>query len=445
MAEKKKVLIMGAAGTDFHVFNTYYRDNDEYEVVAFTAEQIPGIGGRIYTKELAGDLYPDGIPIFDESELPKLIKEKGVELVVFAYHDLTYEYVMHRASIVNANGADFMLTGTKKRMIKSEKPVIAVCAVRTGCGKSQTARKICDIMLKKGYKIVAIRHPMPYDQDLNSQTCQRFASREDLDKYRCTIEEREEYEPYIERGMVIYAGVDYEKILREAEKEADIILWDGGNNDFSFYKPDLYITVADPRRPGHEISYYAGEINSRLADYVIINKVDSAEEKDIKTVEKNIKSVNPNAIIIRAESKLTLDDAEAIKGRRVLVVDDGPTLTHGGLPTGAGYFAAKRNGAKEIIDPRPYAVGSIKATFEKYPQTTEVLPAMGYGDEQIKELEETINAADCDVVVDGSPVDLAKIVKVNKPIIRVTYDLEEIGEPNLETVLDEFEQKFIKK
>ncbi len=440
MAEKTRVVILGAAGRDFHNFNTYFRDNEDYEVVAFTATQIPDIEGRKYPPELAGKLYPGGIPILAEEDLPEIIKERKIDLAVLAYSDLPYEYVMERSAIVNAAGADFMLMGPKHTMIESSKPVIAVCAVRTGCGKSQTSRKIFKMLRDKGLKVVSIRHPMPYG-DLVKQRVQRFASYEDLDKHECTIEEREEYEPYIDMGGIVYAGVDYEAILREAEKEADVVIWDGGNNDFSFYKPDLYITVADPLRPGDEISYYPGEVNVRLADVVVINKVESADPYDVEEVRENIRSVNPGVKIIDAASPLTVEDPSQIEGKRVLVVEDGPTVTHGGMTFGAGYVAATKFGAAEIIDPRPFAVGSIVDTFEKYSHLQYVLPAMGYGAKQIKELEETINNSDCDLVVSGTPIDLNRVVKVNKPIVHVKYELQEIGKPDL----SDFIEKFVKE
>ncbi|NJE54157.1 cyclic 2,3-diphosphoglycerate synthase [Thermococcus sp. 21S9] len=437
MAEKKKkrVLILGAAGRDFHNFNVFFRDNPDYEVVAFTATQIPDIEGRIYPPELAGELYPNGIPIWSEDDMEKIIKEHDIDIVVFAYSDVPHEHVMHLASRAHSAGADFWLLGPKSTMLKSTKPVVAVTAIRTGCGKSQTSRKVAQLLQEMGYKVVAIRHPMPYG-DLRKQVVQRFATFEDLDKYECTIEEREEYEPYIERGMVVYAGVDYEKILREAEKEADIILWDGGNNDFPFYEPDLWITVVDPHRPGHELKYHPGETNFRAADVIIINKIDTANRDDIQTVRENIEKINPNATVIEAASPIFVDNPELIKGKRVLVVEDGPTLTHGGMKYGAGYVAAKKFGAKEIIDPRPYAVGSIVETYKKYPHLDLILPAMGYGKKQIKELEETINRADADVVIMGTPVDLRRFMNLNKPAVRVKYELEEIGQPKLKDVLE---------
>ncbi len=437
---KRKVLILGAAGRDFHNFNTFFRNNPDYEVVAFTATQIPDIEGRVYPAELAGELYPNGIPILAEEDMEKIIKEKNVDVVVFAYSDVPHEHVMDLASRAHAAGADFWLLGPESTMIKSTKPVIAVTAVRTGSGKSQTSRKVFKLLRERGLKVVSIRHPMPYG-DLVKQRVQRFASYEDLDKHECTIEEREEYEPYIDMGGVVYAGVDYEAILREAEKEADVIIWDGGNNDFPFYKPDLWIVVADPHRPGHEMKYHPGETNFRAADVIIINKMETANRDDIQVVIDNIEKANPNATVIEAASPLFVDHPEMIKGKRVLVVEDGPTLTHGGMKYGAGYVAAKKYGAKEIIDPRPYAVGSIVDTYRKYSHLDVILPAMGYGEKQMKELEETINNADVDVVVSGTPIDLNRVVKVNKPIVRVRYELDEIGTPDLNTILDEFLKK----
>jgi len=434
---KTRVIIMGAAGRDFHNFNVFFRNNPEYEVVAFTATQIPDIEGRKYPKELAGENYPDGIPIYAENELSNLIKRFNVDRVVLAYSDLSYHYVMEKSAVVNAAGADFVLMGPRNTMLKSSKPVICVCAVRTGCGKSQTARKIFRKLRDKGLKVSSIRHPMPYDPDLTKQVCERFASYDDLDKYNCTIEEREEYEPYIDMGGVVYAGVDYEKILREAEKESDVIIWDGGNNDFPFIKPDLLITVVDPHRPGHEIGYYPGEVNLRMADAVIINKIDSAEPENVKIVKENIKNRNKNAKIIEANSPVTVDKTEIIKNKNVLVVEDGPTLTHGGMKYGAGFIAAQKFNAN-IIDPRKYAVGSIKKIYEKYPHLEKILPAMGYGKKQIRELEETINRAECDSVIIGTPIDLRKIIKINKPSARVKYELEEGGKPDLEDVIEEF-------
>ena len=435
--QRKRVIIMGAAGRDFHNFNVYFRDNEEFEVVAFTATQIPDIDGRKYPAELAGKLYPDGIMIYSESELPELIKKYDVDQVVFAYSDVPYDYIMSRSAIVNAAGADFVLMGAKTTQLKSSKPVIAVCAVRTGCGKSQTTRKVAKLLRDAGKKVVAIRHPMPYG-NLVEQKVQRFAELSDLDKYKCTIEEREEYEPHIVSGTIIYAGVDYEAILREAEKEADIILWDGGNNDLPFYKSDLHITVADPHRPGDELFYYPGEANLRAADVVIINKIDTADPESVLAVRESIQTVNPDAVVIDGASPIFVEDYHLIKGKRVLVVEDGPTLTHGEMTYGAGVVAAEKFGAKELVDPRPYTVGTITETFKKYPDIGTLLPAMGYGEKQIKDLEETINKTDCDVVIIGTPIDLRKLVNINKPAVRVTYELQEIGKPDLTDVLKKF-------
>ncbi len=432
---KKRVIIMGAAGRDFHNFNVYFRGNDEYEVVAFTATQIPGIEGRTYPPELAGPNYPNGIPIYPEEELPSLIKKFNVDEVVFAYSDVSHEYVMHKASIALAAGADFRLMGPSTTMLKAKVPVVSVCAVRTGSGKSQTSRKVTKILRSNGYRVVIIRHPMPYG-DLRKQVCQRFATFEDLDKYECTIEEREEYEPHIRNGVIVYAGVDYEKILREAEKEADVIVWDGGNNDLPFYKPDLHIVVADPHRPGHELKYHPGEANLRMANVVVINKVDTAEPENIEKVENNVKKANPNAIIVKASSPMKVDNPELIKGKRALVIEDGPTLTHGEMPYGIATIAAKKLGANEIVDPRPYAVGSIVEAYKKYKHLGAILPALGYGEHQIRELEETINATPCDIVVVGTPIDLRRIVKINKPAVYVRYELQEVGSPNLEEILN---------
>ncbi len=433
-----RTIIMGAAGRDFHNFNVFYRNNPDYEVVAFTATQIPDIAGRTYPAELAGPHYPQGIPIFVESDLVKLIKQHQADQVVFAYSDVPHEYVMHKASEVLAAGADFRLMGPTHTMIPSTKPVVSVCAVRTGAGKSQTTRRVSLILRDMGFKVAAIRHPMPYG-DLVKQAVQRFAEYSDLDKHECTIEEREEYEPHIDNGVIVYAGVDYERILRQAEQEVDIILWDGGNNDFPFYVPDLQIVVADPHRPGHEISYHPGETNSRLADVIVINKVDTAEPANVMRVRDNLRRVNPDVVFIEAASPLFVDDPAAILGKRVLVVEDGPTLTHGGMAYGAGWVAAQRFGAAEIIDPRPFAVGSIKATYEKYPSTGNVLPAMGYGEAQTHELEQTINASDAELVIIGTPIDLKRVVKINKPTQRVRYELQEIGQPTLVDILG---QKF---
>ena len=421
--KKKNVVIMGAAGRDFHNFNTVYRDNPDYNVVAFTATQIPDIEGRRYPPSLAGELYPTGIPIMHEEELPELIVNENIDEVVFAYSDIKHEDVMHKGSIAVSLGADFILLGNDATMIKSRKPLISICAVRTGSGKSQTTRKICELLMNMGKTVSAIRHPMPYG-DLEKQAVQRFAKYEDLDKHECTIEEREEYEPYIDRGMVIYAGVDYGKILLEAEKESDIIIWDGGNNDTSFYRPDINFVVVDPHRVGHELLYHPGEVNLRMADVCIINKCDSAKEEDIKKLEENIKNTNPRAKIIRANSPITVDKPDMIKGKKVLVIEDGPTVTHGDMGYGAGLLAAKKYGAGEIIDPRPFAVNSIKDTFEKFEHLEEVLPAMGYGEEQVKDLEETIERTDCDVVISGTPIDLKRILSISKPLVRVRYELE---------------------
>ena len=431
-----RTLIMGAAGRDFHNFNTVFRGNKDYQVVAFTATQIPDIEGRVYPAVLAGELYPEGIPIHDEAHLEDLIKELDVEEVVFAYSDVPHEYVMHKASLVNALGANFRLLGAKPTQIKSTKPVVSVCAVRTGCGKSQTTRRVSLILRDMGYKVAAIRHPMPYG-NLVAQEVQRYADYDDLDEYECTIEEREEYEPHIDNGVIVFAGVDYEKILRKAEQEVDIILWDGGNNDLPFYVSDMEIVVADPLRPGHELTYYPGETNVRSADVFVINKVDTASPDDVILVRENLRGLNPNAVIVEGASPLFVDDPAAIQGKRVLVVEDGPTLTHGGMKYGAGYVAARRFGAAEIVDPRPFAVRSIAETFKKYPDTGEILPAMGYGEAQTRDLEETINAIDVDLVIIGTPIDLSRVLKINKPTQRVRYELQEIGQPTLEDLLKE--------
>jgi predicted GTPase len=435
--ERTKILIMGAAGRDFHNFNVVFRDNPDYEVVAFTAAQIPGIDDKVYPPALAGKHYPKGIPIFPENRLANLIRERSIDRVVFAYSDLRHEEVMHKASNALAAGADFWLQGPDSTMIPSSKKVISVCAVRTGCGKSQTSRKIAQILNDWGKRVVAIRHAMPYG-NLEKQTVQRFQTLADLKKHDCTIEEMEEYEPYLEMGTVLFAGVDYEAILREAEKEADVILWDGGNNDFPFYASDLEIVVADPHRPGHELQYYPGEVNVRRAHVVIINKVDSAKREDVETVRNNICTLNPSATIIEAKSPIFVENEERISGSRVLVVEDGPTLTHGEMQYGAGTIAAQRFGAKEIVDPRPWLTGSLKETFAKYPHIGKLLPAMGYGEEQIRDLETTINAADCDLVVIGTPIDLGRILNIKKPTVRVRYELAEIGKPDLKTVLKTF-------
>ncbi|BAJ63353.1 MULTISPECIES: cyclic 2,3-diphosphoglycerate synthase [Anaerolinea] len=436
-----RTIIMGAAGRDFHNFNVFFRGNPEYEVVAFTATQIPNIEGRVYPAELAGPKYPKGIPIYPESDLVRLIKELKVDQVVFAYSDVPHEYVMHKASTVLAAGADFRLMGTKATMLKSSKPVVAVCAVRTGSGKSQTTRRVSLILRELGYKVAAIRHPMPYG-DLVKQAVQRFETYADLDKHECTIEEREEYEPHLDNGVIVYAGVDYEKILRQAEQEVDIILWDGGNNDFPFYVPDLYIVVADPHRPGHELAYHPGETNVRAADVFVLNKVDTARPEDVIKVRESLYAVNPNAIFIEAASPLFVENPGAIRGKRVLVVEDGPTLTHGEMAYGAGWVAARRFGAAEIVDPRPFAVRSILETYKKYPTTGAILPAMGYGEAQMKDLEETINRSDVDLVISATPIDLTRVIKVQKPIQRVRYELQEIGKPDLMDILSE---KFGKK
>jgi len=437
MKQRKRVLIMGAAGRDFHNFNTYYRDNEDYEVVAFTATQIPDIDGRKYPAELAGHLYPDGIPIYDEADLVDLIHKHKIDIVNFAYSDISHENVMHKASRVNAAGADFILLGGNKTMVESSKPVIAITAIRTGCGKSQTTRRVIKALQEMGKKVVSIRHPMPYG-DLVKQSVQRFAELDDLKRHDCTIEEMEEYEPHIAMGSVIYAGVDYEKILREAEKEADVILWDGGNNDTSFYKADLTITVVDPHRPGHETTYYPGETNLRLADIVVINKIETANPEDVETVRQTVREINPHARIVDAASPIFVEDGELIKGKRALVVEDGPTLTHGEMQYGAGMVAAEKYGASEAVDPRPFTVGSITKTFEKYPDIGILLPAMGYGEQQMRDLEKTIAKTECDVVIIGTPIDLRRVIKIKQPSVRVTYELQEIGEPSLKDLLRDF-------
>ena len=429
-----RTIIMGAAGRDFHNFNVFFRNNSTYAVVAFTATQIPDIEGRTYPKELTGSLYPAGIPIYAESDLVKLIRTMQIDQVVFAYSDVSHETVMHKASTVLAAGADFRLMGAKATQIKSIKPVVSVCAVRTGSGKSQTTRRVSLILRNMGYKVAAIRHPMPYG-DLVKQAVQRYATYSDLDKYECTIEEREEYEPHLDNGVIVYAGVDYERILRQAEQEVDIVLWDGGNNDFPFYVSDLQIVVADPHRPGHEMTYHPGETNARLADVFVINKVDTASADNVIKVRNNLYDLNPKAVVIEAASPLFVDDPEAIRGKRVLVIEDGPTLTHGEMAYGAGWIAARRFGAAEIVDPRPYAVGSILTTYQKYPKTGPILPAMGYGDAQVHDLEKTIQNADVDMVLIGTPIDLKRIIKIDKPSQRVRYELQEIGKPTLEEVL----------
>lgn len=437
---KKKVIIMGAAGRDFHNFNVYYRNNPNYEVVAFTATQIPDIEGRKYPASLCGDGYPNGISIHAESELPELIKKHKADEVVFAYSDVPHDYVMSMASWVMSLGPDFILMGPKSTMVKSSKPVISVCAVRTGCGKSQTTRKVCEELISAGKKVVAIRHPMPYG-DLEKQKVQRFSSLEDLVKHKCTIEEMEEYEPHIAKGVVVYAGVDYEAILREAEKEADVILWDGGNNDLPFYVSNLEIVVVDPHRPNHEIMYHPGETNLRRADVIVINKMETADAEGIEIVRQNIRIMNPNAIVIDGASPLFVEKPEMIKGKSALVVEDGPTLTHGEMQYGAGFVAAQKFGAAEIVDPRPFVVGEIAETFEKYPNIGTILPAMGYGEQQIKDLEKTINKAEVDVVIIATPIDLGRIIKINKPYVRINYELQEIGLPSIRSVL--IDKKFI--
>jgi predicted GTPase len=436
-----KTIIMGAAGRDFHNFNTFFRGNKDYEVVAFTATQIPDIEGRVYPAELAGSLYPKGIPIRAEGELAGLIGKHGVEQVIFAYSDVPHEYVMHKACLVNSLGADFRLMGTKYTQIKSSRPVVSICAVRTGSGKSQTTRRVSLILRDLGYKVAAIRHPMPYG-NLIRQEVQRFANYDDLDEQETTIEEREEYEPHLDNGVIVFAGVDYEKIARLAEKEVDIILWDGGNNDLPFYVSDFQIVVADPHRPGHESRYYPGETNVLLADVFVINKVDTANPENVINVRESLRRLNARAIQIEAASPLFVDDPEAIRGKRVLVIEDGPTLTHGEMAYGAGYVAARRFGAAEIVDPRPFAVGSIASTYEKYPKTGPILPAMGYGDAQMRDLEATINASDVDLVIVGTPIDLTRVIKLTKPFQRVRYELQELGQPTLyELLLKKFGPK----
>ena len=434
---RTRVLIMGAAGRDFHNFNVIYRNDPQSKVVAFTATQIPNIEGRLYPPELSGELYPDGIPILDEVDLSRLISEFKVDDVVFAYSDVSHEYVMHKASEVLKCGSNFKLLGGEKTMIKSNKPVIAIGAVRTGSGKSQTTRRVAEVLTDAGVSVAVIRHPMPYG-DLTKQKVQRFATIEDLKKHDCTIEEMEEYEPHIDRGSVVFAGIDYKAILDKAEKEADIILWDGGNNDMPFYKPDLFLVIVDPHRPGHELLFYPGESNLLMADVGIINKMDTAEPENIATVKANIASVNPGATIIEAASPVTVEKPDVIKGKRCLVVEDGPTLTHGGMKFGAGIVAAEKFGATEVVDPRPWITGTIAETFESYPDIGKLLPAMGYGEQQIKDLEATINAADCDVVIIGTPIDLRRLLHIEKPSVRVTYNLKETGRPTVANVLEPF-------
>jgi len=444
--KRKNVMILGAAGRDFHNFNTYYRDVEEYDVRAFTAAQIPDIDGRKYPAELAGRLYPDGIPIYAQDDLEKLVRDLDIDICVFSYSDVPYAFVMGISARVNAAGAQFLLLGTKDTMLKSSKPVVAVCAVRTGCGKSQTSRKVVETLKERGLRVVAVRHPMPYG-DLVKQKVQRFAALDDFKKHDCTIEEMEEYEPYVTRGNVIYAGVDYGEILRQAENDpdgCDVILWDGGNNDFPFFRPDLMITVVDPHRPGHELSYYPGEVNLRIADAVVINKIDSADFENIQTVRKNIAMANPGAFVIEAASTIRVDKPEVVRGKRVLVVEDGPTLTHGEMKIGAGVVAARRLGATELVDPRPYITGKLKDTFRIYPNIGTLLPAMGYGEQQVRDLGQTIENTDCDSVVIATPVDLNRIIDIRKPNTRVHYDLQEIGSPNLNEILGDFVDKKVR-
>jgi len=431
---RTKLVIMGAAGRDFHNFNCLYRDNENYEVVAFTATQIPDIDDRVYPPELAGSLYPDGIPIFPEEDLEKIIRENDVDEVWFSYSDVPHSYVMNKASEVIGWGPHFGVCSATRTMVESTKPLIAITAVRTGVGKSQTTRYVSRLLKKLGQRVVAIRHPMPYG-DLAKQACQRFENYEDLDRHQCTIEEREEYEPHIDNGFVVYAGVDYEQILREAEKEADVILWDGGNNDTPFYKPQLHITLVDPHRAGHELSYYPGETNLRISHLLIVNKVDTADPVKVEQVLETCRKANPNATTIKCRSVITVDEPELIAGKKALVVEDGPTLTHGGMTYGAGWFAAKQAGASEIVDAKPYAVGTIKATYEKYPNAGAILPAMGYGKQQISDLQETINATPADVVVEGTPIELKRIITVNKPIANVRYELEEVEPGTIEEMV----------
>lgn len=444
--KRKNVIILGAAGRDFHNFNTYYKSDEAFDVRAFTAAQIPDIDDRKYPAELAGELYPEGIPIYAQDELEELIEKLDIDICVFSYSDVPYKFVMGIGARVNSAGAQFHLLGTKDTMIKSDKPVVAVCAVRTGCGKSQTSRKVVEVLKNMGLRVVAIRHPMPYG-NLVAQKVQRFAEIEDFTKHDCTIEEMEEYEPYVTRGNVIYAGVDYGAILKQAENDpdgCDVILWDGGNNDFPFYEPDLMITVVDPHRPGHELSYYPGEVNLRIADVVVINKIDSADYKNIQTVRNNVAYANPDALVIDAASTIKVEKPEIIKGKKVLVIEDGPTLTHGEMKIGAGVVAAQKYGAAELVDPRPFVTGRLAETFRIYPNIGTLLPAMGYGDEQIRDLEETINRTNCDSVVIATPVDLGRIINIKKPHTRVHYDLQEIGSPNLDEILKDFVENKVK-
>jgi predicted GTPase len=440
---RKKVIIMGAAGRDFHNFNVHFRNNRNYDVVAFTATQIPGIECRVYPPELAGNAYPNGIPVYPEEDLPRLIHELGADKVFFAYSDVSNQDVMHKASLVLSNGADFCLLGLENTMLKANVPVISVCAVRTGSGKSQTSRQIARILKEKGLRVVVVRHPMPYG-DLKKQVWQRFASYADLDKYHCTIEEREEYEPHINSGIVVYAGVDYAKVVEEAQREAEIIVWDGGNNDVPFLKPDLHIVVADPHRAGDELTYYPSEVNLRLASVVIVNKVDTADPVKVEQVKANVKQVNPNALVLEAASPITVDKPEIIKGKRVLVVEDGPTVTHGNMPYGAATIAAKKFEAAEIVSPKPYAVGSIREAYDLYPHLGAVLPALGYSKKQISELKATIEATPCDVVLVGTPVDLGRVVRLSKPTVRVKYELQVLGPVCLEELIDDFLKRNVK-
>lgn len=435
--EKKRVVIMGAAGRDFHNFNVYFKNRSDYQVVAFTATQIPNIESRIYPKDLAGKYYPEGIPIFHEDELISLIQREKVNQVIFAYSDISHEYVMHRASQVIGAGADFILMGNHHTMLESKVPIIAICAVRTGCGKSQTTRRVSEIFKKQKKQVVVVRHPMPYG-NLVKQRIQRFEKYDDLDRFDCTIEEREEYEPHLDRGNIVYSGVDYGLILKEAEKEADVILWDGGNNDMSFYKPSLLIVVVDPHRVGHEISHYPGETNFLTADVIVLNKIDTAKQENVELLRKHINQFNPGAIVIEAASPISAKNSSLIQNKRVLVVEDGPTLTHGGMTYGAGVVAAEKYGAKEIVDPRPWVTGSIAETFQKYPQIGKLLPAMGYGEAQVHDLETTINRTECDVVIVGTPIDLTRLIQINKPTVRVQYTLQERSKPDLEEILHEF-------
>jgi predicted GTPase len=443
MPETKKVIIMGAAGRDFHNFNTFFRDHTQYRVEAFTAFQIPNIAGRIYPPELAGALYPKGIPIYDEAELPDLIRKCGIDEVVFSYSDVSHLHVMHCASLVNSLGADFVLLGAQHTSLKSKRPVIAVCAVRTGCGKSPTSQRIVELLRLRGLKVAVIRHPMPYGADLNEQRCQRFAAYEDLERYHCTIEEREEYELHIQQGNILYAGVDYGEILRQAESEADVILWDGGNNDTPFYKPDLHIVLVDPHRPGHEVRYHPGETNLRMADVVLVSKSGNATAEGIEEVTANARRLNHKARIVRGDTVLAVENEGLIRGKRVLVVEDGPTLTHGEMTYGAAHVAARRYGAAEIVDPRPYAVGSIRSTFEKYSHLQDILPAMGYGEQQVHDLQATIDAVPCDLVLVGTPFDLARLIHTSRPMLRVIYKLDAGTTRELEQIIDQSLAGFI--